>query len=77
MKTDKQLVKDAMRYRFLRSLESRDHNDHSRYAFCVGKCDWAKKLGDKGINMWSRLDISEDQMDEAIDRAMKRKTKKP
>ena len=81
MSPQKQLEKDAARYRFLRSPESREIPGQPaiRRALLVARVDWAKNLGPKRgkqPNFWSHENIESEAMDREVDRQM-RKSKEP
>ena len=61
-----------MRYRFLRSLQSRDHNGHTTRALEVEIQDWGKRLGSKNSPFWSSMPVTEKAMDRAVDAAMRK-----
>lgn len=67
------LEADARRYRYLRSLKSRDHGHHTRRAFHAGQVDWAHNLNPNNIvgvcNMWGQSELSGPDLDAAIDAA--------
>lgn len=78
MKKIDPILKDAMRYRFLRSKASRDHKHHTTRSLEVEVQDWGSKLGDRspGQGFWSSLPVLELDMDKAVDAAMKKRAKK-
>ena len=67
------ILRDAMRYRFLRSEQSRDHKGHSRRAMSVCILDWGRNL--KATNgarpFWSSQDVTGKVMDKQVDIAMR------
>lgn len=67
----KALVRDAERYRFLRSKASRDHQGHTQRALGVEILDWGRNLGATN-SFWSSLQVSGRDMDRAVDSAMRR-----
>ena len=64
-------LQDALRYRFLRSEKSRDHQFNTCRAFTVEICDWARNLGGT-VGVWSSLPVAGADMDKAIDAAIRR-----
>jgi hypothetical protein len=78
MKLTKEILEDALRYRFLRSPESRDNKNHTQRCLAVEIHDWGKKLGGTGYNgaFWSSLDVVGASMDRAVDAAMKKSRRK-
>lgn len=65
------ILRDAARYRFLRSLASRDHKGHTTRALEVEIQDWGKNLGRKTSPFWSSMPVTENAMDRAVDAAMR------
>lgn len=70
---DEAMARDAERYRFLRSDESRDHAHHTRRAMVVAEADWSKNFtpGSKP-SMWTYRSCCGGKMDAAVDAAMHR-----
>lgn len=74
-KNDKELRKDALRYRFLRSEESRPDMDGgvgTTRRLCVEVHDWGKNLGAKNMPFWASMELLGDAMDKEVDRQMKK-----
>lgn len=65
------ILRDAARYRFLRALASRDHKHHTTRALEVGIQDWGRNLGSKTSPFWSSLYVTKNEMDRAVDAAMR------
>jgi hypothetical protein len=72
LKHSSAILRDAMRYRFLRSLQSRDHNGRTTRALEVEIQDWGKRLGDKNSPFWASMPVTEKAMDRAVDAAMRK-----
>jgi hypothetical protein len=63
--------RDAERYRYIRSDESRDDLHFTRRAFSVVACDWARNFDQQSATtMWSQLELRNDALDRAIDAAI-------
>jgi hypothetical protein len=69
-----EIERDAARYRFLRSKDSRcDPFVELRRAMRVGVVDWAKNLSPRTkSNMWSRKDLTGAALDREIDKQMRK-----
>lgn len=65
------LLRDALRYRYLRKEISRDHKHHTRTCMEVEKVGWARELGGIG-GMWSSLPLTGLALDKAVDAHMRR-----
>ena len=66
------ILRDAMRYQFLRSLQSRDHKGRTTRALEVEIQDWGKRLGSKNSPFWASMPVTGKGMDRAVDAAMRK-----
>lgn len=76
MKDQQAILRDALRYRFLRSAASRDHHHHKLRALDVQVVDWNRNFDPNALqNFWAACSVHNREMDRAVDRAMKRNSR--
>lgn len=66
------ILRDAMRYRFLRSRASRDHKGNTARALEVEILDWGRNFKGETSPFWSSQPVTETAMDRAVDAAMRK-----
>jgi hypothetical protein len=69
-KSDPAILRDALRYRYLREAKNQDHRHHTRAVLQVEQVGWPEDLGAVGY-CWSSVTLNGKRLDELVDRYMK------